>query len=134
MLSIRLRARVLLGALSVFQSATVGGPGFGDVYPRPRGGYAEEGRWQPSEGEDVFYPMSGSIPSLVSIPIRSDVPHNSAILPFSIHFTILHPEQNHRFPLGVPPRGLGHPWVRTGVGAGHHEVRADVVVFRDLVL
>jgi len=32
-------------------------------------------------GEEVFYPMSGSIPSLVSMPILSDVPHNSAILP-----------------------------------------------------
>lgn len=62
----------------------MGGPRFRDVYPRLRGGYAEEGCWQPSEGEDVFYPMSGSIPSLVSIPIRSDVPHSSAILPFSI--------------------------------------------------
>ena len=35
-------------------------------------------------GEEVFYPMSGSIPSLVSMPTLSDVPHNSAILPPSI--------------------------------------------------
>src|ERR671914_969025 len=37
-------------------------------------------------GVEVFYPMSGSILTLVSIPIRSDVPYSSAILPSSIRY------------------------------------------------
>src|SRR5215207_91816 len=50
------------------------------------------------------------------------------------YLALLHPEQNHRFPLGRPPRGLRHPRVRASVSAGHHEVHTNIVVFSDLML
>jgi hypothetical protein len=55
-------------------------------------------------GVEVFYPMSGSIPSLVSIPIRSDVPYSSAILPSSIRYRTIDSHSVGR-PVGSGTRG-----------------------------
>ena len=64
----------------------------------------------------------------------SEHTHPVRLTPQFGYLAVLHPEQDHRLPIGVLPRGSGDSRIRVGVGAGHHEVRAGVVVLSDLML
>src|SRR5918993_2193169 len=56
------------------------------------------------------YPISGSIPSWVSMPIRSEIPHSSAIFPSSIRSRTM---ESHSAccPVGSGTRGYGPVFV-----------------------
>src|SRR5215210_9247666 len=56
------------------------------------------------------YPISGSIPSWVSMPIRPEIPHSSAIFPSSIRSGTMESHSAYR-PVGSGTRGYGPVFV-----------------------